>query len=205
MATSSEPLVLKKVHDNENDTIIAYKDAEGKVHLRFVDVKTTVKEARELALQEFQVVVKEADRAVLKFREWLVVEDELPLLPKYVYLLAVEPPFVGKQKSTPVNLSRFTFSAVEPPSYDCLLGLVSMKMFKLDDIIGAIEKTPIACSPPADVVQKYFVVNAALDDLRDEENYRDDISSYNSVDDKFDMCVCIRLSCHRADVDILNN
>jgi hypothetical protein len=84
-----------------------------------------------------------------------------------------------------------------------------MKMFKLDDIIGAIDKTPIACSPPADVVEKYSVVSekfdAALDDLRDEENYRDDISSYNSVDDKFDMCVCIRLSCHRADVDILNN
>jgi hypothetical protein len=68
-----------------------------------------------------------------------------------------------------------------------------MKMFKLDDIIGAIDKTPIACSPPADVVEKYSVVSekfdAALDDLRDEENYRDDISSYNSVDDKFDMCV----------------
>jgi hypothetical protein len=29
--------VLKMVHDNENDTIIAYKDAEGKVHWRFVD------------------------------------------------------------------------------------------------------------------------------------------------------------------------
>jgi hypothetical protein len=62
----------------------------------WITFKMTVKEARELAMQEFQMAVKEGDRAVLKFREWLVVEDDLLLLPKYVYLLAVEPPFVGE-------------------------------------------------------------------------------------------------------------
>jgi hypothetical protein len=68
-----------------------------------------------------------------------------------------------------------------------------MKMSRLEDIIGAIDKTTIACSPPADVVQKYVCFTAEFDEvldvLQDHWNYRDDISSYNSLDDKFNMCV----------------
>jgi hypothetical protein len=97
MTTSSAAtLVLKNIHDNEKDTLIKYKDADGKVHWRFVDnFQMTVKEARELALQEFQIVVKDGDRAVLKFNGWYAASDHLPLLPKEIYLLAFEPS-VGK-------------------------------------------------------------------------------------------------------------
>jgi hypothetical protein len=92
-------VVLKTIQDNENDITIAYRDADGNLHRRFIDTAITVKEALELARQDFPLAAKEGDRAVLKFQDYRVVGDNVPLLPKATYLLSILVPQVGKEYS----------------------------------------------------------------------------------------------------------
>jgi hypothetical protein len=192
-------VVLKTIQDSENDITIAYRDADGNLHRRFIDTAITVKEALELARQEFPLVGKEGDRAVLKFQEYRVVGDNVPLLPEATYLLSILVPQVGKECSVegifpllePLNELLFR---VEPPSTECLKEIISMDISTLEDIIGAIDKTTIGACPPSFLVDNYCNIHTGflyeLHRLRNEGlDFADDISSQCSFGDKFSMCV----------------
>jgi hypothetical protein len=72
------------------------------------------------------------------------------------------------------------------------MNLVSMELNHLGKFIDAIDKAGVGPNPPFTVVDKYCRgggFDHELDRLRNNNLFLDDISSYNSLDDKFDMCV----------------